>query len=61
MNPTSALKDVFLRLTSPEILAEMIAIAVAGLVALAGASFVRTWYKSHPPQSRECAWQWQAM
>jgi small-conductance mechanosensitive channel len=61
VNAESALKDVFLRLTSPEILAEVIAIVVAGLVALAGASFVRTWHKNHPPEARQAAWQGQAM
>ena len=61
MNAQSALKDVFYRITSPEVLAQVIAIVVAGLVALAGAQFVRSWHKSHPPQSRQTAWQSQAM
>jgi small-conductance mechanosensitive channel len=61
VNADSALKDVFQRLTSPEILAEVIAIVVAGLVALAGAQFVRGWHKSHPPESRHSAWQGQVM
>ncbi len=61
MNPYSALKEVFLRLTSPEVLAEVVAIVVAGLVALAGAQFVRTWHRSHPPQPRQAAWQRQVM
>src|SRR6185503_7663009 len=52
---------VFYRITSPEVLAQVIAIVVAGLVALAGAQFVRSWLKNHPPQSRQTSWQSQAM
>ncbi len=61
MSPDSSLKDLFLRLTSPEILAEVIAIVVAGLVALAGAQFVRTWHKTHTSTSRQPAWQSQLL
>ncbi len=57
MNADSTLKDVFVRLTSPETLAEVIAIVVAGLVALAGAQFVRSWHKSHAAAERHTAWQ----
>ncbi len=47
MHDDNALKGVFLRLTSPEILTEVIAIVVAGLIALAGAHFVRQWHRSY--------------
>ena len=45
-NADSALKGVFLKLTSPQILTEVIAIVLAGLIALAGAHFVRTWHRN---------------
>jgi len=43
----SAVKDLFLRLTSPEILAEIIAIVIAGLIAFVGAQVVKGWNKRH--------------
>src|ERR1700754_2843664 len=43
----SALKSFFVRLTSPEILAEVIAIVIAGMIAVAGAHAVKEWHKRH--------------
>ena len=45
----SALKDFFLTLASPEVLAEVIAIVIAGLIAVAGTHAVRNWHKKHAP------------
>ena len=60
-NADSALKGVFLKLTSPQILTEVIAIVLAGLIALAGAHMVRTWHTelSRESQStgRQDVWQ----
>ncbi|HEY0339166.1 MAG TPA: hypothetical protein VGC34_00040, partial [Steroidobacteraceae bacterium] len=60
-NADSALKGVFLRLTSPQVLTEVIAIVLAGLIALAGAHMVRTWYRNYlaksPAPRREDVWQ----
>jgi small-conductance mechanosensitive channel len=44
-----ALKSFFDRLISPEILAEVIAIAIAGMIAVAGAHAVKEWHKRHGP------------
>jgi small-conductance mechanosensitive channel len=60
MHDDNALKGVFLRLTSPEILTEVIAIVVAGLIALAGAHYVRQWhrkYQTGSSSSRQDVWQ----
>jgi small-conductance mechanosensitive channel len=61
----SALKGLFLRLTSPQILTEIIAIVLAGLIALAGAHFVRTWHRNYldkaGPASDEDVWQQRAL
>jgi len=43
----SALKAFFVRITSPEVLAEVIAIVIASLIAVAGAQAVRAWQKRH--------------
>lgn len=43
----SALKAFFLRLTSPEILTEIIAVVIAVLLALAAAQAVKAWQKRH--------------
>lgn len=51
----SVLKSYFLRLTSPEILAEVIAIVIAGLIALAGMQAIRSWQKRH--SAAEASWQ----
>lgn len=56
----SPLKSAFLTITAPEVLAQVIAIVVAGVVAILGAQFVRTWQKARDPaQSRE--WTTQAV
>jgi small-conductance mechanosensitive channel len=56
----SPLKSAFLTITTPEVLAQVIAIVVAGVVAILGAQFVRTWQKARDPApSRE--WTTQAV
>ena len=57
----SAFKGVFLRLTSPQVLTEVIAIVLAGLIALAGAHMVRTWHRNYLANSSAAARQdvWQ--
>src|SRR6185295_5928950 len=45
----SALKDFFVTISSPEILAEVIAVVIASLIAIAGAHSVRNWHKRHAP------------
>jgi len=45
----SALKTFFVRLASPEILAEIIAIVIASMIAVAGAHAVRAWHRRHEP------------
>ncbi len=60
MNNTSPFKDVFFRLTSPQVLTEVVAIVLAGLIALAGAQVVRNWYRGYLPRaarSRHDVWQ----
>jgi small-conductance mechanosensitive channel len=60
MDNDNALKSVFLRLTSPQILTEVIAIVLAGLIALAGAHVVRTWHRNYLARSgsaRQEVWQ----
>ncbi|HEV7714536.1 MAG TPA: mechanosensitive ion channel domain-containing protein [Steroidobacteraceae bacterium] len=53
----SALQSFFGRLSSPEVLAEVIAIVLASLIAVAGAQAVRAWHKRHaPPDSNATAW-----
>jgi len=47
---------VFMRLTSPQILTEVIAIVCAGLIALAGARIVSAWEKRQIPASRTEGW-----
>jgi small-conductance mechanosensitive channel len=59
-NSDGAFKGVFLRLTSPQILTEVIAIVLAGLIALAGAQMVRTWHRNYLANSsaaRQDVWQ----
>jgi len=55
MTPSdSPLKSAFLTITTPEVLAQVIAIVVAGVVAILGAQFVKTWQKGRDPvPSRE--------
>ena len=43
----SGVMGAFMRLTSPQILTEVIAIACAGLIALAGAQIVKAWHRRH--------------
>jgi small-conductance mechanosensitive channel len=57
MNNGAGLMGLFERLTSPEILAEVIAIASAGLIALAGAQFVKAWDKRQSAAGRAEGWQ----
>jgi small-conductance mechanosensitive channel len=60
----NALKGVFLRLTSPQILTEVIAIVLAGLIALAGAHVVRTWHRNYLTRTsavRQEVWQLRAL
>ena len=45
----SALKDFFVTLASPEVLAEVIAIVIASLIAVAGTHAVRNWHRKHAP------------
>ena len=54
---TSPLKDAFLTITSPEVLAEIIAIVVAGLIALGGAHVVRSWHKRNSAAGSPRGWQ----
>src|SRR5690242_16649352 len=44
-----SVKGCIVWLTSPEILAEFIAIAIATMIAVAGTHAVRQWHKRHPP------------
>src|SRR5262245_43138152 len=53
----SALKNFFVRLTSPEVLAEVIAIVFAALVALACAQAVRAWHRRHNSPADRISWQ----
>src|SRR5581483_871977 len=64
-NADNALKGLFLKLTSPQILTEVIAIVLAGLIALAGAHFVRSWHRNYlakaGPARDEDVWQQRAL
>jgi len=51
------LMGAFMRLTSPQILTEVIAIACAGLIALAGAQIVKAWHRRHTTSERSAGWQ----
>jgi small-conductance mechanosensitive channel len=53
----SGVMSVFMRLTSPQILTEVIAIACAGLIALAGAQIVKAWDKRQLQIGRPEGWQ----
>jgi small-conductance mechanosensitive channel len=53
----SGVMGVFMRLTSPQILTEVIAIACAGLIALAGAQIVKAWHKRQAGSERPEGWQ----
>lgn len=52
----STLKDFFVTLASPEVLAEVIAIIIASLIAVAGTHAVRGWHKRHAPPGPEASW-----
>lgn len=59
-----ALRDLFARLTSAQVLTEVVAIVLAGVVALAGAHFVRSWHRSQlsgPAALRQPLWQVQLL
>ncbi len=51
----SALKSFFVTVASPEVLAEVIAIVIASLIAIAGAHVVRKWHKRHAPPGAEAS------
>ena len=53
MNEGSALKEFFATLASPEILAEVIAVVIASLIAVAGAHSLRKWHKQHEAAGAE--------
>src|SRR5215207_626247 len=51
--PDNVLKNALARLTSPEVLAEIIAVVIAGLIALAGARLVHAWQRRHAELSNQ--------
>jgi len=53
----SALKSFFIRLTSPQILAEIIAIVFSALIALACAQAVKAWHRRHNSPTERLSWQ----
>ncbi len=55
MNSESALRDFFVTLASPEVLAEVIAIVIASLIAIAGAHAVRNWHQRHAPPGADAS------
>jgi small-conductance mechanosensitive channel len=57
----SAVKRIFLRLTSPEVLAEVIVIVIAALIALTAAHVVRLWHLKRKPAPETEAWQIHAL
>jgi small-conductance mechanosensitive channel len=56
-SPSGGLMGVFERLTSPDTLAQAIAIACAGLIALAGAQLFKSWDRRRNAASRSDGWQ----
>ena len=44
----SGLKEFFQTLSAPTVLAEILAIVIAGLIGLAAAQVARSWYRRHP-------------
>jgi small-conductance mechanosensitive channel len=50
-------RDFFEQLTTPAVLAQVIAVAVAALLAVLGAHLVRKWYGKHPPDGSHPQWQ----
>ena len=53
----SAIKSIFLKLTSPEILAEIIVIVIAAVIAFAVAHVVRNWHLRRKPALETEDWQ----
>jgi small-conductance mechanosensitive channel len=53
----SAIKSTFLKLTSPEILAEIIVIVIAAVIAFAVAHAVRSWHARRKPAIETDEWQ----
>src|SRR5215216_6588621 len=51
--PDNVLKNALARLTSPDVLAEIIAVVIAGLIALAGARLVHAWQRRHAELSNQ--------
>ena len=61
MDSTGAIKSVFLKLTSPEILAEVIVIAVAAVIALAVSQVIRNWHRTRKSAHATDEWQSHAL
>lgn len=56
-NAQGALKGFFVRLTSSEILAELLAIVIAGLIALAATYLMRSWARRRPGLAEQAGLQ----
>ena len=57
----SAFKNFFVTLSSPEVLAEILAIVIAGLIAVAGAQAARNWHKKHGSPGDMSKWSSRGM
>src|SRR5450432_2918206 len=57
----STVKSIFLKLTSPEVLAEVIVIVIAAVIALVVIHFVRLWRLRRKPATESEAWQTHAL
>ncbi|MCB1623477.1 MAG: hypothetical protein KDI32_02735, partial [Pseudomonadales bacterium] len=57
MNENRPPRDLFVQLTRPEVLGEVVGIVIAVLIALMGAHFLRRWYEKHPPSPDHPRWQ----
>jgi small-conductance mechanosensitive channel len=55
--PDNVLKNALARLTSPDVLAEIIAVVIAGLIALAGAHLVHAWQRRHGELRNQPGWR----
>src|SRR5450755_4545 len=53
----SAIKSIFLMLTSPEMLAEIIVIVIAAVIAFTVAHVVRNWHQRRKPALETHEWQ----
>lgn len=51
------LRGFFFKLTTPEILAELIAIAIAALLAVLGTQALKSWYRHHATVGEQKGWQ----